>query len=516
MNPSTNTQSIGTVYLIGAGPGDVGLLTNKGLDLLKNCDCLVYDRLIQPDMLSLAPRNCKRIYVGKAASDHAMPQEEINLLLCDLAKEYKTVVRLKGGDPYVFGRGGEEGEVLRAHKVPFEVVPGISSSIGGLAYAGIPITHRNHASSFHVFTGHFKDDSKDHDWSIVSKLEGTLVFLMSISSIPYITAKLVENGRNKEMPVAVVSNAASPSQEVFESTLENAMAELPIGNIKSPALLVVGDVIHMRKTLNWFEEKPLFGKKIIVTRASAQSSRFASMLKAKGAVVEELPMIEINPLGISLDREKLQKGSQIWFTSENGVHQFMNSLFESGLDVRALGHLKVLAIGPTTSKILEGYGIRPDYMPSRFTQEGIIETMQPILTEDDHILIPCAKVTRPLLTDWLEAFCTYEKFAVYETVQASIQDEDLQTVKQKVSEADYITFASASAVDHFTQFVSNNNLTLSRKSKMAAIGPITEDALREHHHPVAISSSPHTLAAMMQAIIEDVQKEAIQCNVSED
>ena len=496
-------QSMGTVYLVGAGPGDIGLLTNKGLALLESCDCLVYDRLIQDEMLALAPPDCEKIYVGKAASDHAMPQEEINLLLCEKAQTFKKVVRLKGGDPYVFGRGGEEAEVLKAQGVPFEVVPGISSSIGGLAYAGIPITHRNHASSFHVFTGHFKDDSKDHDWTVVSKLEGTLVFLMSISSIPYITAQLMANGKLKTTPVAVVSNAASSDQQVFISSLENALETLPIGKIKSPALLVVGDVIHMRDTLNWFENKPLFGKRIAVTRASAQSSKFAKLLRAQGASVIELPMIDIEALPTSLTKNHLDQSTQIWFTSENGVHEFMKALNALGLDTRALAPHKILAIGPTTAQHLSQYGVKADFIPERYTQEGIIDLMSSKLTKSDHVLMPGALVMRSLLTDWLETVCAYEKLAVYQTVRPEYSEEKLAPVLKTIEKLDYITFASGSAVKHFHEFSSQYGLQMPSQAKFVSIGPVTSETLTTLDYPVHLSAEPHTLDAMLGMIIDD-------------
>ncbi|GAU76886.1 uroporphyrinogen-III C-methyltransferase [Fusibacter sp. 3D3] len=497
--------AIGTVYLVGAGPGDIGLLTNKGLALLKSCDCLVYDRLIQDEMLALAPASCEKVYVGKAASDHAMPQEQINLLLCEKAKHFKTVVRLKGGDPYVFGRGGEEGEVLRAHNVPFEVVPGISSSIGGLAYAGIPITHRHHASSFHVFTGHFKDDSKDHDWSVVAKIEGTLVFLMSIGSIPYITSQLIQFGKKASTPIAVVSNAASSSQQVFESTLEKALDELPIGKIKSPALLVVGEVIHMRETLNWFESKPLFGKKIAVTRATAQSSHFSAMLRAQGASVIELPMISIESLPTLLQQDHLMQSTQIWFTSENGVHEFMKSLWALHLDSRALFKHKILAIGPTTSKCLEQYGIRPDFVPVRYTQEGIIELMETQLSASDHVLIPGAQVMRSLLTDWLAKICSYEKLTVYQTIRPEYSADELSSILKKIETLDYVTFASGSAVQHFHEFLKQYEVSLSADVKFASIGPVTSSTLEELGYPVHLSANPHTLDTLLKVLMADAK-----------
>ena len=493
------------VYLVGSGPGDEYLLTRKGELLLKSCDCLVYDRLIPPELVRMIPDTAAKIYVGKAASDHAMAQDDINQLLVDLTSKYQKIVRLKGGDPYVFGRGGEEGAVLKANNVAFEVVPGISSSIGGLAYAGIPITHRDYASSFHVLTGHFKDDSLDHDWSIVSKLEGTLVFLMSIANISYICNQLVKNGKDGKTPVAVVSKAASVDQRVYEATLETAETDLPHGQIASPALLVVGKVVEMRDTLNWFESMPLFGKRILVTRSSQQASRFSLMLQELGAKVIELPMIEfedLNDAELADSIHSLSAYSHLWFTSENAIKRFMTALFDQGKDVRALSHLKILAIGSQTSKWLKTYGILPDFMPENFTQEGIIECMESILTENDNVLLPTAEKARPLLSDWLAQKCQHKTLHIYKTVpsESTLYMDDLKSLLE--TQIDIVTFTSGSTVENFDAFMKKHSLKLNPKARIASIGPITSETLKSMDYPIAIESNPHTLDALVNAICE--------------
>lgn len=497
-----NTTS--KVYLVGSGPGDEFLLTRKGEMLLNSCDCLVYDRLIPPELVHMIPETADKIYVGKAAADHAMRQEDINQLLVDLSYKYKRVVRLKGGDPYVFGRGGEEGAVLKANGVAFEVVPGISSSIGGLAYAGIPITHRDYASSFHVLTGHFKDDSLDHDWSVIAKLDGTLVFLMSIANISYICRQLVANGKDEQTPIAVVSKAASVDQKVYEATLETADTHLPHGSIASPALLVVGKVVEMRDTLNWFENMPLFGKRILVTRSSRQASRFSLMLQNLGAKVIELPMIDFEDMNTS-DLEtaigQLESYSHLWFTSENAIKRFMEKLFEAGKDTRALSHLKILAIGTQTSKWLKTFGIVPDFVPEKFTQEGIIDYMKDHLSPEDNVLLPTAEKARTTLSDWLSTKCHHQVLHIYKTVPAEIEVfEDTKALIE--DQVDIVTFTSGSTVENFDAFVQKHGLTLNPNAKIASIGPITTKTLGDLGFKVHIESQPHTLDALTQAICD--------------
>jgi len=494
------------VYLVGSGPGDEQMLTRKGEALIRSCDCLVYDRLIPPELIKLAPVEAKKIYVGKAASNHAMKQEDINQLLVDLSKEYHCVVRLKGGDPYVFGRGGEEGDVLRQQNVPFEVIPGISSSIGGLAYAGIPITHRDYASSFHVLTGHFKDDSKDHDWSVVSKLQGTLVFLMSIANISYICQQLVKNGKSPSTPLAVVSNAASVDQRVYEATIATADTDLPLGEIASPALLVVGDVVKMRDTLNWYEELPLFGKRILVTRSSKQASRFSAKLKLLGAKVIELPMIDfenINDEALHTAIASLDLYTHLWFTSENAIHRFMTALFEAGKDIRALSHLKILAIGSQTSKWLKTYHIIPDYVPATFTQEGIITLMEDQLKATDHVLLPTATGARDTLANWVKTVCKLTSLYTYQTVPAK-EPENLDDIRTLLGEnINYITFTSGSTVNHFHDFVTKYDISINPEAKLASIGPITSTTLVSLGYTVDFEANPHTIDSLVNSICEN-------------
>ncbi|MGB3366221.1 MAG: uroporphyrinogen-III C-methyltransferase, partial [Acidaminobacteraceae bacterium] len=337
----------GKVYLIGAGPGDEGLITAKGLSILKEADVIVYDRLANPSLLNNAKDNVELIYVGKASSDHTLTQDEINQVIVDKAKEGKIVARLKGGDPYVFGRGGEEGEYLLENGLNFEVVPGITSAIGGLAYAGIPITHRDYASSFHVFTGHFKDDDRDHNWKSVSKLKGTLVFLMGLANIGKITDNLMEHGYDKDQKAAVIMEAARPTQRVVTGTVETIARVAKENKIKSPALVVIGGVVNLHGKLSSPLDGPLRGKTVLVTRARKQSSSMVEKLKRDGANVIELPAIKINEIVSNEDfkniSNKLNEYSHIVFTSVNGVRIFMDKLIENGMDSRKLANAIVVS-----------------------------------------------------------------------------------------------------------------------------------------------------------------------------
>lgn len=493
----------GTVYLVGAGPGDEGLLTLKGKAVLEAAEVVVYDRLVSDAIMAMASPNAELIYVGKAAANHAMQQEDINQLLVDKAKAGKRVVRLKGGDPYVFGRGGEEGEKLFAEGVDFEVVPGITSAIGGLAYGGIPITHRDLTSSFHVFTGHFKDEERDHDWSNIAKLKGTKVFLMGVGNLEYIMARTLENGMRPDMPVAIISNATRSNQKVLTSTASEVVEAAKAADIKPPSLLVIGEVVDMRTQLNWFERRPLFGKRIVVTRARAQSSQLSSRLRSLGAEVLELPAIKIIPRPIEPYREKLdalRQYSWLVLTSENGVHCFMEGLMALGKDARALATVKVAVMGPGTEKALKQYGINADLKPERFVAEGLIEALEHQLSWKDRVLVARASEARDVLVKWLETKCAVEELALYDTVL----ETELETSKQALLEnADWVTFTSASTVKHFFAQLEAAGLQLPNTAQLASIGPITSDALKTKGLSVSAEAEKHDIDGLVQALLKE-------------
>lgn len=486
----------GLVSLVGAGPGDPKLITVKGMERLKGCDVVVYDRLSSPKLLELVPKSATRIYVGKAAANHAMPQEEINQLLVDLAYKYKNVVRLKGGDPYVFGRGGEEAIKLKEHQIPFEVIPGITSPIAGLGYAGIPITHRGIAASFHIFTGQLKDGVNQMDYDAVSRLDGTLVFLMSIANFKQISEALIQAGKSPLTPAAIVSSATTQRQKVMVSTLGemNQFEDVP-----SPAFFAVGEVISLREELSWFEGLPLFGKRILVTRATKQSSTLTEKLYGLGAEVTSVPMIEIKPRQLSASEKEcinnLSPYNHIWFTSENAVKIFFETLEMQGKDSRALAGKKILAIGPSTACALKPYGILPDHMPSTYTQEGILSLMKSQLSNEDHVLLPVAEDGRDEIQNQLSGVCQLTRVNLYgtELPEVNVKDNPFEGL-------DVITFTSASTVSHFHETLVKNNLKIDPHTLLLSIGPITTEKLINLGYTNIRTAQTHTIEGMLECL----------------
>ena len=410
----------GKVYLVGAGPGDYKLLTLKALDCIKEAEVIVYDRLANPQYLELARPDAELIYVGKASSNHTMTQDEINEVLAVKAKEGKVVTRLKGGDPYVFGRGGEEGEYLLERNIAFEVVPGITSAIGGLCYAGIPITHRDYTPSFHVVTGHLKDETNDTiNWNALAAMNGTIVFLMGLSNLHKICTNLMTEGMNPNTPAAVINWATRPNQKVATGTLVTLEEEVKKAGLTSPSLIVVGEVVRLREKLSFFENRPLFGQNIMVTRSRTQSSDLKAKLIELGANVFEVPTIEIQPRqGEEIDAklQTLKDYSYIVFGSQNAVSLFFERLYALGKDARSLGEAKVVAVGSATAKCLATYGIRSDFMPERFTQESIAELLEDKLTKEDKVLIAQGNLARDVLYTKINEICEVETLLLYDTV----------------------------------------------------------------------------------------------------
>lgn len=491
---------MGKVYLVGAGPGDLELLTVKAKRLLEQAEVVVYDRLVSDDIMALVPESAERHYVGKASANHAMPQEELNEWLADLALAGKNVVRLKGGDPYVFGRGGEEGEVLYKRGVAFEVVPGITSAIGGLSYAGIPVTHRDWTSSFHVFTGHFKEESREHNWAAMTQFGGTLVFLMGVANLKFITEKLLENGMAKDMPAAIVSNGTRSEQSVVEGTLSTILDIAMQAKVEPPSLFVVGQVVKCREQLNWFEKRPLFGKKIVVTRAQQQAGKLSEQLKNLGASVYELPAIEIQPVvPAHLDQVLDSLHQQHWaiFTSENGVMTFMDALIASGKDARQFGTAKIAAIGTGTAKKLKDYGLVADLIPERFVAEGLIESLENKLSPEHKVLLIQGTGARPLLREWLNEHSALTLLETYQTVEAGPLSKDALA---KIQSADWITFTSGSTVNSFFARLEQSQGTLSQGQKLASIGPITSEALENMGKTVCVEGNPHNIEGLIESI----------------
>lgn len=499
----------GKVYLVGAGPGDYKLLTLKGLECIKKADVIVYDRLANINYLKEAKPNCEFIYVGKASSNHALPQDEINKVIADKAKEGKIVTRLKGGDPYVFGRGGEEGEVLVSEGVDFEVVPGITSAIGGLCYAGIPITHRDHASSFHVITGHLRDDEKENEelnWNALANNRGTLVFLMGVSNLKKISENLIREGKSKDTPVALISWATRHNQSVITSTLENVYETALKENVKPPTLIAIGSVVELREKLNFFEKKPLFGKNILVTRSRTQSSSLVEKIMDLGGNPIEIPTIKIEKIENNIELEEqiknIKEYTYLVLTSKNGVDIFFDKLNEMGLDSRSLANIKVCAVGSQTVKSIEERGIKSDIVPNIFVSEHLYEELKPILNSNDKILMPRAKNARDYLTKKLSTICTVKEVHTYETVIDSSKKEAIIELLNEVN-VDYITFASSSTVTNFIEIIGKENIDKLQDIKMISIGAITSKTAKELGLNIYKEADEATIDGIIKSIQED-------------
>ena len=481
------------VYLTGAGPGDAGLLTVKAREILETADVVIYDRLANEKILNYAV-NAEKIYVGKAAGRHTLTQTEINNLLVEKGRAEKIVVRLKGGDPFVFGRGGEEALALRENGVDFEIIPGVTSAIAVPACAGIPVTHRGVATSFAVVTGHEKTADSTIRWDKISTAADTLIFLMGVENLPRITAKLIENGRAETTPAAVIRNGTKFDQQVLVSTLKNIAAEVAEKNITPPAIFIVGDVVNLREQIQWFETKPLFGRKILVTRARAQASKLTKQLENLGASVTEFPTIEIvNPTDSfkALDAAIKILHSFDWliFTSANGVDKFFERLKTFRLDARALANAKVAAIGSATAEKLSTHGIFADLVPAEFRAEGLIDALKNSVA-GKKILLARAETARDILPVELEkSGAEVTVAAAYKTVPAAENNLD--------GDFDMVTFTSSSTVENFIAAAGREILS---KVKTAAIGPITAQTLEKFGVEADVIAQEFTIAGLVDAI----------------
>ena len=498
----------GKVYLVGAGPGDYKLMTLKGLECIRKSDVIVYDRLANINYLKEAKEDCEFINVGKASSNHLLPQGDINRLIAEKALEGKLVTRLKGGDPYVFGRGGEEAEILRNENIDFEVVPGITSAIGGLCYAGIPITHRDHASSFHVITGHPRNDGKETkeiDWKALAHVKGTLVFLMGIANLKHISENLIKEGKDKNTPVAFISWATRYNQRVVTATLESAYEVAIKENIKPPTLIVVGTVVNLREKLNFFEEKPLFGKNILVTRSRTQSSTLVEKISDLGGNPIEIPTIKIEKIENNLELEEeinnLKDYSYIIFSSKNAVDIFFDKLDEMGLDCRALANIKVCSIGAATSKAIIRRGIKPDIQPEKAVGESLYDELKDIVSKEDKILIPRAKNAREFLVKKLNEISNVTEVVTYESVMDDSKKEEAINALEE-GNLDYITFASSSTVTNFINLIGEENKDKLSNTKIISIGKITTKTILDNGLEVYKESEKASIESMIEAMSE--------------
>lgn len=501
----------GKVYLVGAGPGDLGLITQKGLDCLAEADVVIYDRLLDEKSLDLAPPEAERIYVGKAAGEHTRSQTEINRLLVEKAREGKTVVRLKGGDPYVLGRGGEEAEALAENKIPFEVVPGITSAVAVPTYAGIPLTHRRLSSSLAVITGHEAPgkDSSSINWEKLATAVDTLVFLMGMKNLPQIVAKLMEHGRSADTPVAVIKEGTTPEQETVVGRLKDIVAKVKEHRLTPPAVIVVGEVVRLRERLRWFDNRPLFGRRVLVTRARHQAGALSKLLIERGARPVELPAIGIEKTGSrELDNAIAKLTTYHWliFTSSNGVAAFFERLRALGRDNRTLGGLKIGAIGPATAKALEHKGIIPDYVPEVYSSEGLVAGLKSQSVGGKRFLLPRADIAdEELARGIMELGAEVHEISAYRTVP---QPEAMAQARELLlsGQIDVITFTSSSAVSKLV--AAFKELPAINKAKVACIGPKTAETAAKAGLKVDIVASEHTIPALVAAMEDYFKKEA--------
>lgn len=509
----TTSTKRGKAYLIGAGPGDPGLITVRGQEILKKTEVLIYDYLAGERLLDLVPEGAELIYAGKMGGiKHTHTQEEINEMLVDRVRAGKIVVRLKGGDPFIFGRGGEELEELVKAGLDYEAVPGVTSASAAATFAGVPITHRDCTSSVAFITGHERPDKKETSiaWDKISTGVGTLVFYMGIKNLPSITANLIKHGRDPKTPVAVVRWASMPFQRSVVGNLETIADIVKEEGIKPPALTIVGDVVNYRKKLDWYEGRPLFGKRIVVTRTREQASELVSLLSENGAYCLEHATISIHPPDSWVETDEaianLQRFDWILFTSINAIHHFFKRLREKGKDCRDLHGVAIAAIGRVTADILLEHGISADLVPTSFTGDGLAAAMVDQGVEGKKILIPRALKARKVLEERLRSSGGHVVIApVYQNVPPVYEGTVLREEIKK-GEVDMVTFTSSSTVTNFVSMlnVSNNEelQDLLQDVKIAVIGPVTAKTALSFGMTIAAQPESFTIVDMVDSIVD--------------
>lgn len=494
----------GICYLVGAGPGDLGLVTLKAKECIEKCDVLVYDALSSAELVGWAKKGCELIFAGKRAADHAIPQDQINALIVEKTLQGKTVTRLKGGDPMIFGRGGEEAAELAEAGVIFEIVPGISSTIAGPAYAGIPVTHRDHCSQLTIFTGH-EDPTKDDtslDFDQLAKTPGTKVFVMGVSRLRGICEQFVKGGASLQTPIALTRWATTGKHQTVQGTLETIADIVDEKKFKSPAVAVIGDVVREREKINWFETRPLFGKRIVVTRTREQAGGLSKRLGELGADVIELPTIKIEP---PKDRAEFMESVSeshtydwIIFTSPNGVEKFFDAFYATYQDARSLGGCRIAAIGPSTEAKIREYRFAVDLLPQKFVAEGLIEAFKEQSIEHQKVLWVKAEETRNVIYDGLmELGAIVDSCLAYQTVP---ETSDPTGAVQKLREegADMITFTSGSTVQNFFKM----SLDWPEGCEAACIGPVTDKAFKARSGEVSVMSEKHDIEGLVATILK--------------
>lgn len=501
---ASSVPSPGICFLVGAGPGDPGLLTLKGRECIEAADVLVYDYLCHPAHLRHAKPGAERIYVGKKAGDHTLKQEEINQLIVRLTQEGKIVTRLKGGDPVLFGRGAEEAAELHAAGVKFEIVPGITSAIAGPAYAGIPVTHRSHASQLTIFTGHEDPTKPDTslDYAKLAQADGTKVFLMGVERIEEITREFLKNGAKPDTPMALVRWATHGCQQTLVGTLSDIAAKVKAVGFKAPAVAVIGDVVTEREQLNWFENRPLFGKKIVVTRTRRQAGVLSKKLMQLGAEVIELPTIRIEPAEDQMEFGQLVQDCHTYewivFTSPNGVDAFFTMFDKLYNDSRSIGGARIACVGPGTAEKVRARHLAVDLMPEKdFVAEGLVKAFDEFQNmENVNVLWVRGAETREVIANGLTGMGAIVDEAIgYRTV-AETEDNLEALALLKEEGADMITFTSASTVTHFMEL----KVPLPKNCKIASIGPVTSAAIKAHGLKVDVEAKESTMSALAEAV----------------
>jgi uroporphyrinogen III methyltransferase / synthase len=504
------SPTVGCCYLVGAGPGDLGLTTLRAKELISSAEVLVYDYLANPEMLTWAPPEAEIIYAGKKAGDHALTQDQTNALLIERALAGKKVVRLKGGDPFVYGRGGEEAEQLVEAGVPFEIVPGISSTIAGPAYAGIPVTHRDFNTHLTFFTGH-EDPTKAEsnlDYDSLAKAPGTKIMLMGIERMRPITDKLIAHGADPSTPVCLIRWATTPRQGVLTGTLGTIADEIERTQFKAPAVAVIGHVTTLRDKLAWFDRRPLFGQRVVVTRTRAQAGSLTQKLRDLGADVIELPTIRIEPTPNLREFAELAMASHSYewliFTSPNGVDHFFTTFFKLYKDVRSIGGCRIAAIGPGTAAKVREYRLDVDLIAQESTGEGLLAEL---LECDGSVENRMFLLVRPegardvIATGLIDAGAIVDEAIAYRTV-AETSDPTGAQARFRDEGAHVLTFASSSAVDHFVAL----GLPIPPETKIASIGPITTQALRKHRLRCDLEADTHDIPGLLDAVVSLCQK----------
>jgi len=505
-------KKTGMVYLIGAGPGDPDLITLKGLRCLKSARVVVYDYLVNESLLSLADSDAEIIYVGKKSGLHTMHQRDINRLLVEKAKEGLTVARLKGGDPFIFGRGGEEAESLSRADITFEIIPGITSAIAVPAYAGIPLTHRDYSSAACLITGH-EDPEKDKskiNWKSLAKFSGTLVFLMGIANLEKIAGKLIDNGLSEKTPTGVVSNGTTPNQRTVTGTLGDICDKCTEQGLKPPGVIIIGDVVNLKERINWFESRPLFGKVILVTRPQEQAHDFTRRLTDLGARCILLPTITIEPPKSWKDLDEAIRNISVYdwilFTSVNGVRYFFDRLYNAGKDARSMGNAKIGAIGPKSEEALVERGIRPDLIPEDYFSGGVAAALEAYDIGNKRILMPRPLIAGKYLPEKLREMGAFvDEVEAYRTVRP--RDNQVEFDMLMKEEVDVVTFTSPSTVRNFVAMFKNRPaFDKIVRSKIACIGPVTEREAMKEGLKVSIVANKYTAEGLSMAIADFLGK----------